>query len=143
MAAYPPLNFRRSFQDTVSPDQCDNLGHLNVQYYVAAVNGGAAEMMGWIGLSPPEIQQRRMGFAVVRMETDFLAEVRRGEAYRIESAFEALGGKTITIWHRMVLDGSGREAMVVKVVAALLHLDDRKAVPIPEDIRARVRGHIA
>ena len=41
-----------TYRATVKPEQCDHLGHMNVQYYIAALNDGTIELVpfepdGW------------------------------------------------------------------------------------------------
>lgn len=128
--------FRPTYRFTVAPEQCDELGHLNVQHYIQFMYLGGMELTAAIGLSRDAIAQRRLGLAAVRMECDFLRELRAGEAVLVESAVESVGGKSLTFQHRLQLAGTAEEAMRAVVTGLLLDLRTRKAVPIPDDIRA-------
>ena len=67
--------FIETYRGTVGPTDCDDLGHMNVQHYFAAVSNGMFAMMSRLGLTPEEIQRRQMSFAVVHAETDFHREL--------------------------------------------------------------------
>lgn len=139
-SAPTPIQMIETYRATVSAGLCDHLGHMNVQYYVAAVNEGAMVLMSRLGLTPSAIEQRRIAFAAGRMEIDYLREVREGDEIRLESGLEAVGGKSLTIRHRLYLRGGNHQtaeilAMDTKVRAVLMDLKARAAVSIPEDVR--------
>ena len=46
--------FIETYRGTVGPTDCDNLGHMNVQHYFAAVSNGMFAMMSRLGLTPEE-----------------------------------------------------------------------------------------
>jgi acyl-CoA thioester hydrolase len=125
-----------TYRSIVRADQCDHLGHMNVQYYAAAMNDGGSVLLARLGLTPEASVQRRIAAAVVHMETDYLREVREGDEIVLESALERVGGKSFTILHRLHVANDGAPAMETLVTAVLLHLDTRKAVALPDDVRS-------
>lgn len=131
MAAY-----FETYRATVTADLCDHLGHMNIQHYVAALNDGAIVLVSKLGLTPDAIRERRIALAAAHMESDFLREVQAGEEIVLESAVARVGGKSVTILHRLTIAASGAEAMTAVVTAVLMDLDTRKALPLPDDIRA-------
>src|SRR5262249_39254808 len=86
---------------TVAPADCDDLGHLNVQHYFAAVNGGMFALMARPGLGREEIRRQQRSFAVVRAETDFHQELHAGNVVVLESTILRLGGRSATFHHRL------------------------------------------
>jgi len=72
-------NFIETYRATVSPADCDHLGHMNVQHYFGAVSDGMFALMVRLGLGPEAIRRRQMSFAVVRAETDFHRELHAGD----------------------------------------------------------------
>ena len=118
--------FVETYRGTVSPADCDDLGHMNVQHYFAAVSNGMFAMMARLGLSPEEIHRRQMSFAVVHAETDFHRELRPGDAMVLESTVLKLGEKSATFQHRLRNLSAG----------VLLDLRKRGAISIPDDVRA-------
>ena len=44
--------FIETYRGTVGPTDCDDLGHMNVQHYFAAVSNGMFAMMSRLGLTP-------------------------------------------------------------------------------------------
>lgn len=86
--------FIETYRGTVRPEDCDDLGHMNVQHYFAAVSNGMFAIMGHLGLTSEEIHRRQMSFAVVHAETDFHRELRAGDVMVLESTVPKLGEKS-------------------------------------------------
>lgn len=119
----------------VSADDCDALGHMNVQHYFRAISDGMFVMMERLCLSPSEIARRRLSFAVVRAESDFRRELRAGDAFVLESTIQQTGDKLIVFEHRLRTVLTDEMAMTTTYKCVLLDLDRRRAVPVPDDIR--------
>ena len=127
--------FIETYPGTVGPTDCDDLGHMNVQHYFAAVSNGMFTMMSRLGLTPEEIQ-RQMSFAVVHAETDFHRELRSGDVMLLESTVLKLGDKSATFQHRLRNLSTNSVAMTTDFKCVLLNLKRREAISIPDDIRA-------
>ena len=128
--------FFETYRAVVQPDQCDQLGHLNIQHYYAALWEGAIVLIARLGLPPAEIARRGIAFAAARVESDFRREFTAGDEMVLESALERVGTKSITVRHRLRHAASGEEAMQTVVTAVLMDLQARKSVVIPDDLRA-------
>src|SRR5215510_4693936 len=128
--------FIETYRSTVRPTDCDDLGHMNVQHYFAAVSNGMFVMMSRLGLTPEEIQRRQMSFAVVHAETDFHHELRSGDVMVLQSTVLELGHKSATFQHRLRNLSTNSVAMTTDFKCVLLDLSRREAIPIPDDIRA-------
>ena len=128
--------FIETYRGAVRREDCDDLGHMNVQHYFAAVSNGMFAMMSCLGLTPEEIQRRQMSFAVVHAETDFHRELRSGDMMLLESAVLKLGNKSATFRHRLRNLSADSVAMTTDFKCVLLDLRKREAIPIPDDIRA-------
>lgn len=49
----------------VRADQCDHFGHMNVQFYDAALSDGFFQMLSLIGLDRQAIRDRQLGLAEI------------------------------------------------------------------------------
>jgi acyl-CoA thioester hydrolase len=128
--------FIETYRGTVRPEDCDDLGHMNVQHYFAAVSNGMFAMMSRLGLTPEVIRRRQMSFAVVHAETDFHRELRAGDVMVLESTVLRLGDKSATFQHRLRNLSIGSVAMTTDFKCVLLDLKRREAIALPDDIRA-------
>jgi acyl-CoA thioester hydrolase len=93
--------FIETYRGAVRREDCDDLGHMNVQRYFAAVSDGMFAMMSRLGLTLEKIQRRQISFAVVHAETDFHRELRSGDLMLLESTVLKLGDKSATFQHRL------------------------------------------
>ena len=129
-----PVYFE-TFRTTVAPADCDHLGHMNVQYYFAAVSDGMFTLMVKLGLGPGEIRTRKMSFAVVRAETEFHKELNAGDVVVLESTIKRLGRKSASFHHKLIDVTSNAAVMTTEFKCVLLDLEHREAIEIPEDIK--------
>jgi acyl-CoA thioesterase FadM len=127
-----------TYRATVAPADCDHLGHMNVQHYFRAVSDGMCSLMTEVGLTPSEIRARRIAFAVVHADTDFLAELIAGDVIALRSAVETIGNKSAEFRHVLVNVASGQTVMSTRFKCVLLDLERRVAVEVPADIRERM-----
>ena len=135
--------FIQTYRGTVAPDQCDHLGHMNVQHYVSAISDAAFSLMTEIGLGPRRIEELRLGIAAVHMDISYLQEINSGAVIFIESAIGKIDGKKITFLHRMTEAESGIVAMKAKVLGVGMCLDERKSMALPSNVLEKARTHLA
>jgi len=127
-----------TYRATVAPEDCDHLGHMNVQHYFRAVSDGMFSLMAEVGLGPAEIRARQLSFAVVRAETDFLSELVAGDVIALRSGIEAMATKSVRFRHELINVARGETVMRTSFKCVLLDLERRVAVEIPADIREQL-----
>lgn len=129
----------RSYQGTVYPSQCDAMGHMTVQYYVAAFDQAMWSLVYEIGWRPePDLQS--LGFADVRHVIDYHAELVAGMTFFIESVVTKCGMTSLVTLHKMY--GAADRMPVASAEITSVHFDlrRRKSTPLPPHIRARFGG---
>ncbi len=127
----------------IAPSDCDHLGHMNVSRYFAAVSDGMFTLQTALGLTPQDVREgRRLSFAVVHAESEFKSEVAAGEAVFLESGVRELGTKSAVFQHRLMrLEDTGL-VFETNFRCALLDLGTRRAVEIPDDVRAKAEAYM-
>jgi hypothetical protein len=70
-----------TFRRAVDPSDCDFLGHMNVSRYFQACSDAMFSLQAGLGMTRTDMAQtgRRLSFAVVHAESDFLREVMAGD----------------------------------------------------------------
>lgn len=127
-----------AFKSIVDPSDCDFLGHMNVSEYFAACSDSVFALQAELGLTSEDMRSgRKLSFAVVHAESNFLAELSAGEAIQMESEILKVGTKSMTFSHKLVrvMDGETTFSTVFKCV--LLNLQTRRAEAIPQDVIER------
>lgn len=125
-----------TFRGVVYPAECDAMGHMNIQHYVAAFDRAMWHLVHALGYDPAWQQSRREGFADVRHETDYRRELSAGSLFLIHSTVAAIGRSSLTIAHVM-RDAAGETVAEMQMKSVYFDLAARRSLPLPEIIRDR------
>lgn len=90
---------------------------------------------------PALILTRRIGLPAVRLEAEYQAPVRYGEALRIETTVARLGNRSATLRYRMIR-GDGTLCAELRHTVVTTDLDRVASCPMPEDVRAALAAHL-
>ena len=121
---------------------CDALGHMNVARYIGLCNVNGFAMLTAMGWPPgQERDGLRLSFAVVQMDSQFLAEVLEGETLIVASNILRIGTKSATFRNRIRRD-SGEAVFCSLWVSACLNLDTRRGEVIPDALRADLARYL-
>src|SRR6516225_9024388 len=91
-----------TYRGVVYPAQSDAMGHMTVQYYVAAFDQAMWHLVESIGYDPSWRHERNEGSADVRYEIDFRAELQVGDLYLVESDVISVGKSSLKSHHRLI-----------------------------------------
>ncbi len=120
----------------VGTSDCDALEHMNVASYIAICNTAGSALLTRIGWPPGAANAgRRYSFASVTQSSEFLREVLAGEVLLVESGVAQVGTKSATFDNRIHRE-SGEMVFRSLWKSALMDLDTRRAVAVPDDLRA-------
>lgn len=126
----------------VSPLECDHLGHMNVQFYVARVSDAAWHIMASIGITPSFIRERGQVPAAVKQEVSYLKEVLAGDLLRIESGVLEASERKLTFFHRMHKLEDKQVVMTSKVYTVNMDLQARRGVPLDPAVLALAQSRL-
>ena len=124
----------------VFPWLCDHIGHMNVRWYAHWFDDAGFHLWTRIGLSHATLKARGIATVIARTETDFRHELNAGELFVVESAFTRLGTKSLACTHRMTNAETGTLCATQTAVEVFFDLATRKAIPIPDDLRAKLEA---
>jgi len=120
----------------VGTQDCDALGHMNVARYIAVCNLAGSDMLRRIGWPPGEPNAgRRYSFAAVNMHSEFFGEVLEGETLETAVGIDTIGNRSATFDNR-IYRTDGKLVFRSLWKSALMDLDTRRAVAVPEDLRS-------
>jgi acyl-CoA thioesterase FadM len=110
---------------------------MNVSRYLQACSDGMFSLQSGLGLTRTDMATgRRLSFAVVHLESDFLAELMAGDVIVLRSEVREIGTKSATFFHRLYRAEDMTLAFETLFKAVCLNLVTRRAAPIPDDVRA-------
>ena len=121
-----------TYQGVVYPAQCDAMGHMNVQYYIAAFDQSFWHLVAAAGYSAVWIGERREGWADRRYEIDFLRELPVGSLFEIHSGIARIGRTSLATCHRLTDKADGALCAELRAVSVYFDLAQRQSRVLPE-----------
>lgn len=125
------------YRGVIHPWQCDAMGHFTTRFYMAMFDDAAYHLLAAAGFTAGHLT-RGIGFADIKTTLSYLAELRAGDLVVVRGAVTKLGTKSLTAHYRMFNLASGEIAAEMEAVSVQFDLDKRKAIPIADDIRAKL-----
>lgn len=119
------------------PWLCDIMGHMATRHYAAMFEDAAYHLSAAFGGGPELGRADGWGWADVRHETVFQAEVAAGTRISIEGRVTKLGRSSITTELRMFADDADRPCATLTASTVCFDLNQRKSRAIPDDVRVR------
>jgi acyl-CoA thioester hydrolase len=135
-------HFIESYRGAVSPQHCDDFGHMNTQFYISRYSDGSGHLWQGLGLDKQRLIAERRGSVVLEQRLNYLREVLSGDILIVKSALTEVAAKTIRICHFMFNAETGLLAATSEVTAILLDLDARRAASFSDEERARLETHV-
>lgn len=90
-----------TFRGLVYPAQCDAMGHMDVQYYVAAFDTAMWHLVHRLGHRRRDDALTGHGWADLRHVIDYRSELPAGALYRVVSDILRIGLSSLITRHRM------------------------------------------
>jgi len=125
----------KTFFGTAHPWLCDIMGHLNTRSYAAMFDDACAQYLAALGSIPIDVAENRIGWAHVRGEIEYRAEILLGESVTIDSATECVGTKSLTMFSEMRGTASGVLHATIRSTLVRFDLEKRRSNSISDEIR--------
>lgn len=132
-----------TYRGIVYPVQCDVMGHMNVQHYIAAFDQAMWHLVAAAGYKNSWLKDRNLGWADRRYEVDFLDELPVGSLFEVKSRFLKVGRTSLTAHHQMFNSETGTLAAEITAVTILFDLIARKASPLPAEMLEGAKDYMA
>ena len=79
--------------------------------------------------------ERRLGFPTVNVRAEFFAPFVYGDEASVEVWVSRVGNSSATFEYRLRRGAGGETCASATLVQVAMNLDERRAVPVPEDLR--------
>lgn len=120
----------------VLPAHCDGYGHMNVRHYAAFFDDAGWHILGMAGISLAEIQRRGLGTVMATLTIEFHQEITAGQLALVRGAVTRVGTKSFSYELQLYEADSMTHCATEKAVEVCFDTRARKAVPLPEDVKA-------
>jgi len=131
-----------TYRGSVYPAQCDQMGHLNVAFYVAKFDEATWQLLNAMRLTPSRMRNEKIGMAGVEQHIEYKRELYAGDVVSVTSRVLEIRDKSIRFEHEMRNDETGALAAQMVIVAVHLDTATRRARAFPADVRERAAAMI-
>jgi acyl-CoA thioester hydrolase len=134
--------FFDSFRGAVNTWECDDNGHMNVQFYVARASDAAFFLRHELGLSPSVIRSTRHTMVALEEHFRFHRELHAGDMMTMRSRLIDMREKTLVVYHELVNAGTGETAATMVAVSGYFNMETRRLAAWPESAVSKGRALI-
>ncbi|MCW3838109.1 acyl-CoA thioesterase [Sphingomonas canadensis] len=127
----------------VHPWLCDAMGHLATRHYAVLFEDASYQLMAEFAPAPEEDAAAGLGWADVRQEIAYHAEISSGALLRVTGRVLRIGRSSIDTELRIAARRDGRLHATMTGKTVRFDLAARKAVPIDDAIRATLAARFA
>ena len=128
------------YKGLVHPWLCDVMGHLTTRHYMAMFDEASYQLLsestGW---QPGSYEWKDIGWADVRHEIEYKAELVVGTLIEISGGIEKTGNSSLTAYYEMKTKATGEVAATMLAKTVLFDLGARKAMALTDAIRSKLR----
>jgi len=131
-----------TFRGVAHPWLCDAFGHLNTRNYVAMFDDASFHFFSALGASALALQREGKGWADVKAELEFKAEVPLGHLVVVRTGAGKVGRTSLTYRHEM--RGADDETLHATMQTVTVHFDlqARRAIALPDAVRETAERHL-
>jgi len=126
-----------TYKGTVYPWHCDEMGHMNVMWYVGKFDEGTRHFFHALGLSPQFLRANNRGMAAVEQAIQYKRELLAGDIVAINSVLNEMKDKIIRFTHEMRKADTDEVAATTTLTAVHLDKAARRACAFPESVREK------
>jgi acyl-CoA thioester hydrolase len=131
-----------SYRGMVNTWECDDNGHMNVQFYTARASDGAFYLRQALGLTPSVIRASRHTMIALEEHYRFHRELHAGDMMAMRSRLIDMRERTLVVYHELLNAGTGETAATMVAVSAHFDLESRKLIPWSAEAREKAKALI-
>lgn len=128
------------YRGVVYPWHCDQVGHMNVMWYVGKFDEATWNLFLRAGITPGYLRSNHRGMAAVDQHIEYRRELHAGDVVAIRSEILQVEGRKIRFRHHMTNEETGELAAVTTLLGVHMDTQARKSCPFPPEIVARAQA---
>lgn len=129
----------RTWTGEVETAQCDGQGFLLIRHFMGIVSDGIPNLLAQTN-GTDRSKTPSVGGAALEYRFVYRRHPRVGDVLTLRSGLKQVGPKTYTWCHWLFDLESGEAVATAEAVAIALDLTTRKAIPIPDEMRANLES---
>ena len=124
----------QTYLGTVMQWHCDQMGHMNVMWYVGKFDEATWNLFAMMGASADYLRKEDKAMAAVDQRIQYRRELLAGDTVVVDSAVLEIKPKSITFVHEMRHALTGEIAATCRLVGVHMGHTTRKSEPFPQRV---------
>ena len=125
-------------RSSVQTWECDDMGHLNVQFYVAKANEGLSVLAHHLGHGPQRARETNTLLLPREHHIRFHREQRPGAGLTLEGGITGRDGDVLKVYEELTNSASGAVAATINADVVLVDAGTRAPQPLPGSMDAAI-----
>ena len=126
-----------TYKGAVFPWHCDEMGHMNVMWYVGKFDEATRHLFHAVGLTPAFLRDNNRGMAAVEQHISYKRELLAGDIIEIHSQVIEIKDKSLRFAHEMRNIETSEVSATTELTGVFLDKAARRACGFPPAIRKR------
>ena len=126
-----------TYRGVVYPWHCDQMGHMNVMYYVGKFDEATWNMLAAIGITRDYMGDRQCGAAAVVQNIIYKRELVAGDVIDVWTQIASVGDRKVRFVHEMFDAQRNELCATCDLLGVHMNRVTRRATPFPPEIRDR------
>jgi acyl-CoA thioester hydrolase len=127
-----------TYRGSIYPWHCDQMGHMNVMWYVGKFDEATWQLFAAVGLTRMRLQQEQIGLVAVEQHIEYRRELLAGDVISIRSVMQEVREKSFRLVHEMANEVTQELAARTVLTGVCIDINVRKSRLLPTDIRERI-----
>jgi acyl-CoA thioester hydrolase len=123
------------YRGAVDAWECDQMGHMNVQFYMAKVAEAFGHLQNSLGLSPEVIRQQKKGLRFKDLRIQYKAEVHAGSILHGLAGIRRIEGDNLIGFIHLFDTAFNRLSSAYEFTVVYTDLDQHTPLPLPSFLR--------
>lgn len=132
-----------TYRGVTYPWQCDQVGHMNITFYVAKFDEANWNLFASIGITPSYLREGKFGVAGVQQNITYKRELMAGDVIEISTRILQIREKVIRFLHEMRNVEAGEIAAICDLTAVHMDRSTRKSCPFPAAVRKNAEARLS
>ena len=131
-----------TYRGAVYPWHCDQMGHMNVMWYVGKFDEATWNLFAAIGVTMAYLRENKRGMAAVQQDITYKRELLAGDTVAVRSTLLEVREKSTKFVYEMRHAQTGEVAAVCVLTGVSIDAQTRKSCPFPAEIVERAKALI-
>lgn len=132
------MSLPKPYEGRVLPEWIDHNGHMNVAYYVLAIDESLYDFFGHFGLNQNYRDTTGCSTFTGDLHIYYKREIREGDAFTVKSTLLGFDDKRIRYMSQMFRADDGSEVALQEALSLHVDLTARRVCPMREPLTSRL-----